>query len=556
MHRIFLVLVILSALLCVPASAAAAPLELPDRFSSVPLAEGLNGPTAITYAPDGRLFIAEKSGRLRVVSADGALRATPVLDISDHVANEGDQGLLGLALDTSFATNGLVYLLYTFDADPANPLASKTARLTRIRVLPDNSVENAATPETVLLGSVGPGPCPPPANTVDCIPSDSGSHSIGTVRSDADGTLWVGSGDGSDYNSVTAATLRTYDESSLSGKMLHVDREGRGLPGHAFCPAETDLGLVCTKLHAKGFRNPFRFYLRPGGSPVAGDVGAGSREELDFVDKGSNYGWPCWEGSIKTPGYRDLSECEAQYELPQTVPAYEYARDGGAAVQAGPRYVAGLYPPGYRGWFFADFVQGFIKLYDVDDQGRIVNVRPFATGYQGVDLELAPNGDLVYADVFAGSVFRISYTAPREGEPNAPAPAAPGSPPGGGVPRERAVPGPSLRLRRPSQSGRRSLGGRLLRSEDRLRVEVALRTRGTRCRSWSPASGGFGKAQSRCDRPRWMRASLTRLGFGDWLWRANLRGPLRRGSYVVSTRAVDAKRRVVVGVRSTVVRVR
>ena len=554
--RIFLLLVILIALSCAPTSAAAAPLELPDHFSSVALAEGLTAPTAIAYAPDGRLFIAEKQGRLLVVSDEGALRSAPVLDISDHVANHEDQGLLGLALDTSFATNGLVYLLYTFEADPAHPTDPKTARLTRIRVLPDNSVENAAAPETVLLGSVGPAPCPAPADSVDCIPSDSGSHTIGTVRSDTDGTLWVGSGDGSDYDNVTEATLRTYDESSMSGKILHVDREGRGLPGHAFCPAETDLDLVCTKLHAKGFRNPFRFYLRPGGVPVAGDVGASSREELDFVDKGSNYGWPCWEGSIQTPGYSELPECEAQYELPHSVPAYEYERQGGAAVQAGPRYVAGLYPLEYRGWFFADFIQGFLRVYDVDDQGRIVNVRPFATGYQGVDLELATNGDLVYVDIASGSVFRISYTAPREDEPAAPPPAAPGTPPGGSVMRESAVSSPSLRLRRPSRPGHRSLGGRLVQSEDRLRVELALRTRGTRCRTWSAARGGFGKAHSRCDRPRWMRASLARVGFGDWLWRTSLGGPLGRGSYVVSTRAVDANGRVVVGVRSTLVHIR
>jgi glucose/arabinose dehydrogenase len=83
---------------------------LPDRFSEVTLADGLDAPTAVAYAPDGQLFIAEQPGRLRVVSAEGGLRATPVLDISSHVNDHGDRGLLGLALDASFATNGLVYL--------------------------------------------------------------------------------------------------------------------------------------------------------------------------------------------------------------------------------------------------------------------------------------------------------------------------------------------------------------------------------------------------------------------------------------------------------------
>ena len=94
---------------------------------------------------------------------------------------------------------------------------------------------------------------PEPFQRPDCIPSEGPSHSIGTVRSAPDGTLWVGSGDASDFGTVDPTALRTYDEQSMSGKPLHVDRDGRGLPGHPFCPSDTDLDHVCTKLHSKGF---------------------------------------------------------------------------------------------------------------------------------------------------------------------------------------------------------------------------------------------------------------------------------------------------------------
>ena len=96
-------------------AAARAELALPDGFAEIPIAEGLADPTALAYAPDGRMFIAEKAGRVRVVSPAGALAATPVIDIRDHVATAGDRGLLGIAVDAAFATNGFVYLLYVYD---------------------------------------------------------------------------------------------------------------------------------------------------------------------------------------------------------------------------------------------------------------------------------------------------------------------------------------------------------------------------------------------------------------------------------------------------------
>src|SRR5205823_6595348 len=139
-------------------------------------------------------------------------------------------------------------------------------------------------------------PCPAAANDVDCIPADGGSHAIGTVRADPDGTLWMGSGDGLPAADVDPGAIGTYDEQSFRGKILHMDGEGHGLKDHPFCPADSNLDHVCTKLYAEGFRNPFRFSLRPGAGPLVGDVGWRTREEIDRVVAGRNYGWPCYEG--------------------------------------------------------------------------------------------------------------------------------------------------------------------------------------------------------------------------------------------------------------------
>src|SRR5437870_3602063 len=101
-------LVGLAFLVCVsPATGA----TLPAGFEEQTLAGGVTGPTAVAFAPDGRMFVAEKAGRVRVVTADGTLPPLPLIDLSSHVNAWGDRGLIGLAVDKDFASNGYLYLL-------------------------------------------------------------------------------------------------------------------------------------------------------------------------------------------------------------------------------------------------------------------------------------------------------------------------------------------------------------------------------------------------------------------------------------------------------------
>ena len=417
-----------------PAARAA---TLSAGFEERTVASGLTAPTAVDWAPDGRMFVAEKAGRVRVVTAAGTLLSTPLLDISDHVHPSGDRGLLGIAVDSSFSSNRYLYLLYTYDTSSSHPTGPKTSRLTRVTV---NS-NNTASGETVLVGSVGAAPCPAPSNTSDCIPSDGGSHSIGTVRSAPDGTIWAGSGDGADYGGVDERALRAHDEQSFAGKLIHVDRNGRGLSGHPFCPSETDLTKVCTKVWAKGFRNPFRFTLRPSGLPAVGDVGWGSAEEVNLAQAGRNYGWPCYEGRSRVGGYSGFDTCTALYSEEGTTagvtfPDYFYSHSGsGAAVVGGPTYTSGPYPDEFDGdLLFGDYVRGWIKRLEFDGSGRPAGTKDFATDWYGVDLQLR-SGELYYTDFGdgsrgQGSVRRISYV-PNNKTPIAVAEATPtfGSPP-------------------------------------------------------------------------------------------------------------------------------
>ena len=416
------------ALLASVTSAAAA--TLPANFEERTVVSGLTAPTAVAWAPDGRMFVAQKGGKVRVVTAAGSLVSAPLIDISGHVHTSGDRGLLGLAVDSSFASNKYLYLLYTYDADPSHAVGPKSSRLTRVTV----NANNTASSETVLLGNYATQPCPAASNTVDCIPSDGDSHSIGTVRSAADGTLWVGSGDGSSYGGVDERALRTHDEQSFAGKLIHVDRNGKGLPGHPFCPANADLTQVCTKVWAKGFRNPFRFTIRPNGLPAVGDVGWGSWEEVDLAQAGRNYGWPCYEGPNKNGGYSSFTTCKDLYAKlgtpgGVTFPDHYYAHDSGSAVVGGPTYTGGPYPDDFDGdIFFGDYVKGFIKRLEFDSAGKVSGTKDFAGDWYGVDLELW-NGGLYYVEFGDGSsgsgkVKGISY-APANRTPLAVATATP-----------------------------------------------------------------------------------------------------------------------------------
>lgn len=407
-----------------PAFAHAA---LPAGFEDNPTITGLTQPVGVEWAANGRAFIAEKHGVVKT-AAPGASTATTVLDIKGLVNDSGDNGLETVAVDSSFATNGYVYVAYTAEtliSDAATPTVSRLVRYT-LNPATGQLAAGGGSP-TILLGTHN-GPCPTPANDVDCMPAESGSHMIGTVRSEPDGTLWVGHGDGAGFNGVDVAALRSLDPKSLAGKILHVDREGRAVPGpHPFCAAGASLNDVCAKVHAKGFRNPFRFHVRPDKKIILGDVGWNTREEIDVVDgPGRSYGWPCREGKIATPGYQDLEACAPYTTSTETDPIYDYPRCQGnsppsavcgSAVIGGPDYQGDEYPAGYRGSMFVGDYTGY-KIFRLppDGNGGYGPPQVFDDAWLGTDLEPTPAGNLAYVNFGYGTgpdgyVGTISYSA-------------------------------------------------------------------------------------------------------------------------------------------------
>src|SRR3989344_1178639 len=392
---------ILGVLLTVPYEVSA----MPDGFELETVASGLNLPTAVAFAPDGRIFIAEKSGATRVVK-DGTLLVTPFLQLLD-LNDYADHGLIGIALDPDFASNGWVYLSYAYENDSANYEGIKTGRIVRVKAIGDTA--DMSTLE-VLAGKIGGTPVDPscedyPAGA-DCIPSDEPSNSVGGLRFGPDGKLYATLGDGASFEVVDPRALRAQNLDSLAGKMLRVNPDGTAPSDNPFFTGDPTANR--SKVWNYGLRNAFRFNFRLGdGALYVGDVGWFTWEEINVSAPGANFGWPCREGFAPTSGYECIAE---NYVDP--LYAYGHNASGAGSVTAGAFVANDAYPVEYQGtYLFGDFAQNWIKRMVLDADGQVVTVDPFLDSADGpVEIIAGPDGLIYYLAIYSGELRRISYT--------------------------------------------------------------------------------------------------------------------------------------------------
>ena len=177
---------------------AAAAQSLPPNFIEDIIASDLTYPVAFTRLPDGRILIAQKSGVVRLVK-NGVLQPTPFIDLTSKVNDYWDRGMLGIAVDPSFATNGFIYLFYVFESNANDYSGPKTSRLVRVTAVGDTA---SPASEVVLLGTQSGPSCGGFPVGADCIPADSPSHNGGTLRFASDGTLFLSTGDAASFTVV------------------------------------------------------------------------------------------------------------------------------------------------------------------------------------------------------------------------------------------------------------------------------------------------------------------------------------------------------------------
>ena len=354
---------LLTLLVALPSTVAAA--TLPTTFTETQVAGGLSSPTAMQFAPDGRLFICEQGGRLRVVK-DGALLPTPFLTVS--VSSAGERGLLGVAFDPAFATNHFVYIYYTVPTPAHNRISRFTA----------NGDVAVAGSETVIF-------------ELDNL-SSATNHNGGALAFGPDGKLYAAVGENA--NSANAQSI-----ANVLGKMLRLNKDGSIPTDNPFFTSAAGKNRA---IWALGLRNPFTFAFDPAGTEMfINDVGQNTWEEIDDGLAGANYGWPETEGATTDPRFKS--------------PRYTYDHTGGTCAITGGAFYSPLTPqfPGdyVRDYFFADYCGGWIRKLDTDG-----SVTTFATGIAApVDLKVSDDGRLYYlargAGGATGVVYRIDYGA-------------------------------------------------------------------------------------------------------------------------------------------------
>jgi glucose/arabinose dehydrogenase len=336
---------------------------LPTGFTETMIASGLTSPTAMDFAPDGRLFICLQGGQLRVIK-NGSLLATPFVTLT--VDSAGERGLLGVTFDPNFSTNNFVYVYYTV---PGSLAHNRVSRFT--------ASGDVATPgsEFVLL------------NLNDL--SSAGNHNGGAIHFGPDGKLYIAVGENA--NGSNSQTL-----SNLKGKMLRINADGTIPTDNPFFNTATGVNRA---IWALGLRNPFTFAFKPGTTRMfINDVGESTWEEINDGLAGSNYGWPTTEGPTSDPNFRG--------------PIFSYGHGSlsteGCAITGGAFYnpTTAQFPASYVGkYFFADLCTSWIRVFDPSNN----TAAGFASSASNpVDLKVAADGSLYYlARGGGGAVYKI-----------------------------------------------------------------------------------------------------------------------------------------------------
>lgn len=399
------------------------------------IVDNLNVATVFAFAPDGRIFFLEKDGSVRVFK-NGAMLATDYYTTA-NVNDYRDRGALGLALDPNFASNGYVYIAYTYDNNPADPAGPKTAQVIRVNAnTPLGDVANPAT-KLVLLGTVTGNAANPSCEdwplTADCIPSDYDSHSVGNLKFGLDGMLYAAFGDGASYSTVDVRALRAQSIDRLAGKIVRVHpATGQGVAGNPFFVSGSP-GATRSKVWAYGVRNDYRFNFKPGTNVLfTGDVGWDAWEEINVIPAtgGSNLGWPCYEGPFEQPGYAAYELCQDLYDAGGvTMPLHWWDHSRVTASVTGGAFTGvNSYPSRHQNtYWFADYAQNEISTLKVDAANNLIpgSVGLFTNAADGpVQVEVGPEGDVYYLSILTGQLRRIRYV----GDNRAPVAVANGSP--------------------------------------------------------------------------------------------------------------------------------
>jgi glucose/arabinose dehydrogenase len=363
---------ILILLLCAAVSAQTQ--QFPPNFSRIALggagtAGEVTTPTAMAFAPDGRIFVCQQNGLLRIIKND-LLLATPFLSLP--VDTNGERGLIGIVLDPDFATNNYLYLYYTVATDPIHN------RVSRFTALGDVVLAGS---EVIIL-------------ELDDL-SSAINHNGGAMAFGPDGKLYIATGE-------NALPTNAQNLNISHGKLLRINKDG-GTPSDNPFPGGT---AQRQRVWSLGLRNPYTFCFQPGtGKLFVNDVGQDIAEEInDATTGGHNFGWPLSEGMVNNAGH--------------TSPVYHYLHatlPGVCAITGGIFFNPSTtnYPGEYTGkYFFQDLCGAWIYYIDPTQASPTPTVFGTNVGGQSLALNIGPDGNLYYLSRSSRRLYRVRYTRP------------------------------------------------------------------------------------------------------------------------------------------------
>jgi glucose/arabinose dehydrogenase len=417
--------------------------------------EQLVQPTGVEFSPDGRVYISEKSGLIKMFDSLTDTTPTIVADFRAETHNFWDRGMLGMALHPNFPATPYIYLLYSYDGDVGQNNAPKYGTATGTTDPgPDATGNGAIISGRLARITVGANGVMIPGSKLLLIhdwAQQYPSHSIGSLVFGPEGALYATAGDGASFNFVDTGqvgnpfndpvneggalrsqdTLTPNDPTTLDGTLIRIDPD-TGL-GWGSNPLTGDANAQ--RIVATGLRNPFRATVRPGTREIwITDVGWNWYEEINRVVSPSdtlveNFGWPAYEGNLPQQGYAVANNALVQqmYNSPPpglTTPFYAYAHEekvvagsaeptGGSSATGLAFYETGEYPAAYEGaLFFADQSRKFVYVMfkgpngDPDPATRQV----FKQNVSGtIELQVGPGGDLYGVDYDGGTIRRWQY---------------------------------------------------------------------------------------------------------------------------------------------------
>ena len=342
----------------------------------------LPGMVYLTHAGDGtgRLFLVLKSGSIMVLDGQGAAPASVFLDIVDQVSDVSEEGLLGLAFDPQYRSNGYFYVHYS-------ALESRQSVISRFSVSGADPDRADAASERILLE----------------IPQPYANHNGGQVAFGPDGYLYIGLGDGGGAGDPEGNGQLT---STLLGSILRIDVSAVDSSGSYSVPPDNPFSGLGEdrreEIWAYGLRNPWRFtFDRDTGDLWAADVGQNRFEEIDIIRPGRNYGWNVMEGFAC---FRPMSECRREGLEP---PLAVYDHSDGCSITGGYVYRGSRLPALYGAYVYGDFCSGRIwALRQVD--GEVTERVELADSNLPISsFGEGPSGELFILSL-NGGIYRLS----------------------------------------------------------------------------------------------------------------------------------------------------